>query len=200
MLSLCLPLTAYHFVATKRVMSVLAFLALFFSFVDAATQHGVIGYGINMYKPPCCYACHDSLSSLYLSCTTFSEDLDHMDMDMKLVKRMDMEGESMATTNDTCYASNKVWLETLAYCIRTKCSNDRVSNNKQDRCFVDVAANGVAVPNLQSSLPLEAPTNELNEDATWLNTTSLVNGDTYLANRVTLAEFSESETRHNRYA
>ncbi|THW06293.1 hypothetical protein D6D26_01637 [Aureobasidium pullulans] len=170
--------------------------------VAADIQYGVLGLGIQMYQPLCCYSCHDSLSALYLNCTTFSEDMDmhHGGMDMKLVKRMDMGGESMATTSDACYASDRTWLETFSYCVRDKCSQHGVTESKQDQCFAKLAANGEAVSNLQSSLPFTAPTVELGTDSAWLNFTSLVNEETYLANYATMKEFVSSEYRHTRYS
>lgn len=170
--------------------------------VAADIQYGVLGFGIQMYQPLCCYSCHDSLSALYLNCTTFSEDMDmhHGGMDMKLVKRMDMGGQSMATTSDACYASDRTWLETFSYCVRDKCSQHGVTESKQDQCFAKLAANGEAVSNLQSSLPFTAPTVELGTDSTWLNFTSLVNEETYLANYATMKEFVSSEYRHTRYS
>ncbi|KAI4724312.1 hypothetical protein E4T49_07962 [Aureobasidium sp. EXF-10728] len=172
------------------------------SLVTAETQYGVLGFGIPMYQPLCCYSCHDALSALYLNCTTFSEDMDmhHGGMDMKLLKRMNMGGESMATTSDACYASNRVWLETFSNCVHEKCSKAGVNESKQSLCFSKLAANGLPVSTLQNSLPWTAPTTELDTEATWLNTTSLVNEDTYLANYVTMREFVSSEHRHTRYA
>lgn len=121
-------------------------------------------------------------------------------MDMKLVKRMDMGGESMATTSDACYASDRTWLESFSYCVRDKCSQNGVTESKQDQCFAKLAANGKAVSTLQSSLPSAAPPVELGTDSTWLNSTSLVNEETYLANYVTMKEFVSSEYRHTRYS
>lgn len=83
-------------------------------------------------------------------------DMHHGGMDMKLVKRMDMGGESMATTSDACYASDRTWLETFSYCVRDKCSQHGVTESKQDERFAKLAANGEAVSNLQSSLPFTA--------------------------------------------
>lgn len=172
------------------------------SLVAAEKQYGVLGFGIAMYDPLCCYSCHDALSALYLNCTTFSEDMDmgHGGMDMKLLKRMDMGGESTAMTTDTCYASDRTWLQTFSYCVHDKCSKDGVDGGKQSRCFSKMAANGLPVPSLQASLPSTAPGVELDANAMWLNTTSLVNEHTYLANYVTMKEFVSSEHRHTRYA
>jgi len=168
----------------------------------AEKQYGLLGFGIPMYEPLCCYSCHDALSSLYLNCTTFSEDMDmhHGGMDMKLLKRMDMGGESKATTRDACYASDKIWLETFSTCVHDKCSKDGVDESKQGQCFSKLAANGLPVSTLQASLPSVAPDVELDTGATWLNSTSLVNEHAYLSNYVTMKEFVSSEHRHTRYA
>jgi hypothetical protein len=170
--------------------------------VAAEKQYGVLGCGIPMYQPLCCYSCHDALSALYLDCTTFAKDMNmhHSGMDMKLLKRMDMGGESTATTSDICYASDKTWLETFANCVHDKCSGDGVDESKQNQCFSKLAANGLPVSTLQNSLPSIAPSIELEAEAIWLNTTSLVNEHAYLANYVTMREFVSSEHRHTRYA
>lgn len=89
------------------------------------TKHGVIGYGIPMYEPLCCYSCHDALSSLYLNCTTFHDEHSDMEgMDMKIKKRMDMGGESMGETSDECRAQDQTWLQTLSYCMKTRCDEE----------------------------------------------------------------------------
>lgn len=191
----------------QRIMQIALLLScLFLSFtspVSAAlklqeTKHGVIGLGIPMYKPVCCYACHDSLSSLYLNCTTFSDD-HHSGMDMKLKKRMDMGGETMADTSNECRASDQTWLQTLAYCISSRCTEEGASEAHQAQCFQKVAAGLLPVQSLRSSIPSQAPTVELAEDDEWLNTTHLVNQVMYADNRRTLDEFAKSEERHTRY-
>lgn len=170
----------------------------------AEHTHGVIGYGISMYDPVCCYACHDSLSSLYLNCTTFmSDDMGHME-GMKLRKRMDMGGE-MAVTSTECRASDPAWVSTIAYCIKDRCTEDGVSEARQAKCYARMVpgrntVHGTAdiVP-FQQALPQRAPTVEVADDAEWLNTTSLVNAETYATNKRTLAEFERSEKMHTQY-
>jgi hypothetical protein len=170
--------------------------------VAGEKQYGVLGFGIPMYKPLCCYSCHDAMSALYLNCTTFAEDMgmSHGGMDMKLLKRMDMGGEATATTSDSCYASDRIWLETFSNCIHEKCSKDGVDESVQAQCFSKLAANGLPVSTFQDSLPSIAPSVELEAEATWLNATSLVSEHAYLANYVTMKEFVSSEHRHTRYA
>src|SRR5690349_11769006 len=81
-----------------------------------ATTNGIVGFGISLYQDLCCQACHDSLSTLYLNCTTF----DDMSMSMDMSTDMSM----MGTTSEECYASNIPWLQTMAYCIQQNCNAD----------------------------------------------------------------------------
>ena len=167
--------------------------------IVVATKHGTIGYGINMFHPYCCSACSDSLAMVYLNCTTFSES-NGADggMSMKLRKRMDMD--MAGTTSDECHATNRPYLETLAYCVQSHCDAEGISDRKQDSCFQRLAAGGVAVPSLANSLPTTAPTEELAEDAMWLNKTMLVNEVYWMADRGTIDEFETSEEYHVRFS
>ncbi|PVH70598.1 hypothetical protein DL98DRAFT_661067 [Cadophora sp. DSE1049] len=160
-----------------------------------AVKDGVIGMGISMYKPVCAYACHDSLASLWLNCTTFSTGHDDMaGMDMKLLKRMDMGGEAEATTSMECVASNMPWLQTLAYCLKDRCGIDGVGEKKIAKAYSTLSMSDAAV--YSEMLPATAPTTELEADAMWLNETSLVNYDLYFSNRQTLQEFEYQEDTH----
>ncbi|TIA54953.1 hypothetical protein D6C77_07538 [Aureobasidium pullulans] len=153
--------------------------------VAADIQYGVLGFGIQMYQPLCCYSCHDSLSALYLNCTTFSEDMDrHHGAGQTQWQRQAMP--AMPAIELGLRPSHIV--------------SHGVTESKQDQCFAKLAANGEAVSNLQSSLPFTAPTVELGTDSTWLNFTGLVNEETYLANYATMKEFVSTEYRHTRYS
>ncbi|EKD20113.1 uncharacterized protein L3040_002212 [Drepanopeziza brunnea f. sp. 'multigermtubi'] len=161
-----------------------------------ASAGGIIGYGITMYKPVCAYACSDALSSLYLNCTTFMSH-DSMDMaGMKLKKRMDMGSEMMGMTSDECYATDRVWQETLAYCMKDRCGTiDGVSEERIAKAYSKLS-NSDAV--YSEVLPAERPATELDADAEWLNVTSLVNSKLYFDNRQTRSEFEYQETMHAR--
>ncbi|KAK8045555.1 hypothetical protein PG993_005579 [Apiospora rasikravindrae] len=166
-------------------------------------QHGIVGFGIDLYQDLCCQACHDALSTLFLSCTTFMDQPEGgtsnggmssmggmgMDMDMP-----------MGMTSDECRATNPPWLQTMAHCIRSRCDADGYPFAKQAQCFSKHAVAGAAEPSFQNSLPLAAPTAELSADAMWLNATSLVNGDSYYSIHGTLGEFAREEYLHTRYA
>jgi len=162
-----------------------------------AVKHGTVGMGITMYKPLCGYACQNSLLSLYLNCTTFDGHSDMEGMSMKLRKRMDMEGP-MGMTSDSCYQSDMPWLQTLAYCMKERCAVDGVGETDIEKVYGILAANGQPVPSYSSMIPSEAPTEELADDAMWLNTTSLVNGDMYQEYHETLSNFEFQEDTHVR--
>ncbi|KAK1585692.1 ferric reductase like transmembrane component [Colletotrichum navitas] len=164
--------------------------------VYAQTGSGIIGFGISLYPDLCCQACHDSLSALYLNCTTFSS------MDMSGMEGMSMSGMSMpmGTTSPECYASNKPWLQTMAYCIQKNCNAHGYPADKQAQCFSKQAVAGAPSPTFQESLPSVAPTTELASDAMWLNETSLVNQALYDSTYGTDGEFARSEYFHTRYS
>ncbi|KAK4213728.1 hypothetical protein QBC37DRAFT_343462 [Rhypophila decipiens] len=179
--------------------SLIALLSLLSLALRASAQNGIIGFGISMYPDLCCQACHDSLASLYLSCTTFEGHSDHDEMG-GMVKRDEGEMTMMGMTSDECHASSKAWLETMAYCIQTNCNADGYPVDKQAECFASQALGGASQPTFHESLPAEQPTQELASDAVWLNETSLVNGEIYLVNHGTLGEFVRSEEYHTKYA
>lgn len=75
--------------------------------------HGLIGYGISMYNPPCAFACRDVLSTSTLNCS------EPVDMSHGMGMDMGMESE----TSPECYATDDAFLSTLAYCMDTHCQN-----------------------------------------------------------------------------
>lgn len=163
--------------------------------VHAAGKHGIVGFGIPLYEDLCCQACHDSLASLSLSCTTPPEH--HSDMgDMGDMMGMEIMGE----TSDECRATDKAWLETMAYCIQQNCNADGYSTDRQAECFCALAVAGAATPTFQESLPETPPTVELAEDAMWLNVTSLVNRAVYNRTLGTYGEFGREEYLHTKYS
>jgi len=74
------------------------------------------GYGFSWYDPDCGFSCYNAVSSASLSCpATDSLAGNSMGMDM-----------TMATGAPTpsCQAQNLPFLETIAYCMSTRCSAD----------------------------------------------------------------------------
>ena len=74
--------------------------------------HGLVGYGISMYKPQCAFPCRDVISSSMLDC---SVPMHGSDMGME----MGME----SATSPGCYATDDAFLNTLAYCMSTHCQD-----------------------------------------------------------------------------
>ena len=106
----------------------------------------------------------------------------------------------MPTTSDECRASNVPWLQTMAYCIRTNCDAAGYSTDKQVECFSQRAVAGASQPALDASLPPTPPTAEVASDATWLNSTSLVNAALYRSAYGTYQEFQKEEILHSTYS
>jgi hypothetical protein len=73
------------------------------------------GYGFSWYEPNCGYSCYSAVSSTLLSCdSTDSTDSGHsMDMDM-----------TPGAPTPACQAQNLPFLETIAYCMSTRCGAD----------------------------------------------------------------------------
>ncbi|KAI0112500.1 ferric reductase like transmembrane component [Nemania sp. FL0031] len=171
-------------------------------YVNAASN-GIVGFGIDLYTDLCCQSCRDSLSSLYLSCTTFPDTNSSSSMDGSSMKKRHDDGGSMENvpiTSDDCRASSLPWLQTMAYCIQQNCNAVGFGTAKQVKCFSKEALAGAAKPTLQESLPATAPTVELVSDAVWLNSTSLVNSELYYSTYGTYAEFGRSEYLHTKYS
>ena len=191
---------------TMKVSNILPYnglhLLCFLAIVHKAlSENGIIGFGISMYPDLCCQACHDSLSSLYLNCTTFDVGDDDDGAATGGMAKRHEEGEmAMGTTSDECRATNKEWLETMAYCIQQHCNADGYPAEKQAECFTSLVVGGAAEPSFEESIPAETPTVELADDAVWLNQSSLVNSNMYYVNHGTLAEFVRSEEYHTKYA
>lgn len=163
------------------------------------SQDGIVGFGISLYPDLCCQACHDSLSTLYLSCTTFD---DGGMGDMEGMGGMGDMGDMavMGMTSEECYATNTAWLQTMAYCIQQNCNADGYPADKQAQCFTAQAVAGASTPTFHDSLPATPPTIELASDDTWLNVTSLVNSDVYYSTHGTLGEFAREEYLHTKYS
>ncbi|KAI1121956.1 ferric reductase like transmembrane component-domain-containing protein [Nemania abortiva] len=180
------------------VLFALCSASLFALFQGASgAKGGIIGFGLSLYEDSCSLACHDSLSSLYLSCTTFSN---HDGMTGMKEMDMGMDMGMMGMTTEECRTSNMPWLQTMAYCIQQACGAQGYTVERQARCFSTHAVAGASEPTFHECLPMTAPTVELPENATWLNNTSLVNQHLYHATHGTLEEFARSEYLHTRYS
>ena len=156
-------------------------------------RYGVIGYGIVMYEPPCAYACIDTVKGWELDCGE-----DH-DMD-----GMDMGGMHMSATTPECRATSDPYLQTLAWCFYTHCEG--VNNSTLETVWeMDIVARLEVQPmpaySYQAALARVAqapPTSVLDSDAT-LNTTSLVDEDSWLGNFNGDQGFEKMEARTQTY-
>lgn len=145
--------------------------------VAAIVKHGVIGIGISMYKPFCCNTCHDTLSTLYLSCTDF------------------LAGE--AITSVECRASNTAWLQSLAFCMDQKCTAQGLSHDAIQTCWESMSD---SVSQYDQWVPDTPPQTELDFNATSLNTTSLVNEELYTSTILSYEEWEHEEDMHSCFA
>ena len=80
------------------------------------TSNHFPGYGFFWYSPNCGYSCYNAVSHARLSCpATDSHDGHSMGMDMNMAAGM---------PTPSCQAQNLPFLETIAYCMSTRCGTD----------------------------------------------------------------------------
>lgn len=159
--------------------------------VDGRVGHGLIGYGISMYRPPCAYACRASVPNP-LECP---HDHGHMD---------GSEGGSHSSeTSPECYATNEHFLRTVAWCIHSRC--EEVSMAEIEKYWeLNIPGRGRVQPlprlSFQEALAeVSSPPTESAAPKEILNFTAVVSDETYLGQYDTLTNFEEAEVSHSRY-
>ncbi|KAF2728385.1 hypothetical protein EJ04DRAFT_100715 [Polyplosphaeria fusca] len=136
--------------------------------------HGLIGYGIEMYRPPCAWACRDSIRDYMLDCEM------HHPMSTGAHDHLVMP---------ECHATNDAFLTTLGWCIHTHCGDEVPVSQREDWWERYVAGRvpgqpkpkysyGTAVTMVEAQ---GSPTLRLTEDDEWLNETALVDEEMYVA-------------------
>ncbi|KAK4100929.1 hypothetical protein N658DRAFT_524460 [Parathielavia hyrcaniae] len=154
-------------------------------------RYGVIGYGIDMYNPTCAFACIDTVRGWPLDC---HEHDGHGGMD----------SHHTPSATPECRASSDPYLQTLAWCLHTHCPG--VKNSTLETVWeMDVVARQKVQPlpaySYQVALSRAAaapPTSVLDAEAT-LNTMSLVDEQSWLANFNGLEVFEKMEVRAETY-
>lgn len=82
---------------------------------EGRVSYGTVGLGFRMYDPPCAYMCRSSVSGWMLECPE-----DQYQVSAGHHRRQ----HTMMMPTAECYASNEPFLQTLAWCIHTHCSNN----------------------------------------------------------------------------
>ncbi|CAI6332360.1 unnamed protein product [Periconia digitata] len=167
----------------------LAFLAF------TGTASAMIGYGIEMYKPNCAFACRNSMSSVMLSCS-----------DMDMAGGHHGHGGAMPTSPE-CYAEDEPWLTSLAYCINETC-DDTVApwvleKYWFDQCTGDktgVQPKWTYQQSLEQLQNKSAPTKKIGDlgEHDILDSTMLYDDFLWESFRGTLWAFENAETHHSR--
>ena len=153
--------------------------------------HGLIGYGIQMFQPPCAYACRDTVSSWPLDCP--GADMSGMDMD----------GMGMSQPDPECLATNDAYLQTLAWCMSTHCIGIDPAT-LEGYWQLNVAGRQDVQPSPKESYQQALakvtfpPTTVINSSDT-LNVTSLVDEKSYVANYNADANFELMEITQEQY-
>ncbi|KAL8314383.1 hypothetical protein RB593_008151 [Gaeumannomyces tritici] len=127
--------------------------------------HGLIGYGTEMYNPPCAYTCGSMAVRFKLDCG-------------------DQHGA--LSPSPECLATNDPYLQTAAWCIHTHCRG--VAASKLESFWeTELIGHEVAQPSPKYGYAealaraRAAPPTGIAPHDQYLNATSLVNEETYLA-------------------
>jgi len=181
----------------KTLLSVGVQLAPVLAGVSAGRNgHGLIGYGIVMYQPYCATACRDSISAATLSCSV----VEHNHGDMGDMGGMMMADES--ATSPECFASDDVFLKTLAYCIASHCRG--IDSWKIEKWWqANVAGRAQKQPNPKQSYgttlaQVTTPPTEVYEKGS-LNKTSIVSEETWQSNWNAEYNFESGEIAQEGY-
>ena len=142
---------------------------------------GLAGFGRTLYQPTCCYACLDSLWSLSLPCAISDRQ------------------QSFATNPPSCHASDASYLESLAWCMETRCGSEGVDETRTNECWGKIAGDGLQVGDRQSYLSSK-PNMTLQDGATTLTQASLIDDATYEISKASLLSYASSQRMHELYA
>ena len=150
----------------------------------------MIGFGIDMYKPVCTYACRRTINRTPLEC---SDTVIHPG-----------NGHGSSTTSPICFANDDSFLTTLAHCIEAQCEPLGIEKWQIERYWRERASNNPSIPAKWTyQEALEAidgePTRVVNITET-LNYTGVISEKDYTSNRIGLQFFEHQEALHARYA
>ncbi|KAK1826972.1 ferric reductase like transmembrane component-domain-containing protein [Podospora conica] len=160
----------------------------------AADGRGLIGFGRNMYYPLCAASCRGALEGAALVCTPHGS--------------VDTGSHSHGATPPDCYASDTAFMQTLAFCMSTRCDRAELGADVLETYWTLHLVGGARI-NLDPrpskgyyetlETIKEAPTVEY-VAGEMLNVTSLVPDSTYESQFIALGVFETAETGHSRYS
>ena len=152
--------------------------------------HGLIGFGITMYKPLCAFTCRDVLSSSMLNCSV-PMDMAEMEMDMD------------SATSPECYSTDDAFLDTLAYCMSTRCQDVAVWElEKYWRMNVAGTQLNQPIPKANYQQTLASITTEPTDTLVIggdLNKTMIISHEDYEASHNAHGVFEKMEVTHETY-
>jgi hypothetical protein len=156
-----------------------------------AVGNGLIGFGKAMYPPPCAHACRAAIDSSPLRCTPEHEH---------------STGHSHSSpTPDECFATDEVFLQTLALCISSRCADQSASS--LETYWENHLVGGSTVkltpkPAMSYAEALQSITvkpDVVHEYGEPLNITQLVSSDDWESQYNGLSLFEETEVGHEKY-
>ena len=165
---------------------------------------GLIGFGIEMYKPLCGAACHDILSRVELECS-----IPNPEKSRGFDRLTPAAGRPVQPflTPAWCLATDVSYLTSLAYCVDQHCGKDaeNVPTWELERFWSSNAANGVMEPKWSYAEALHQAHDILGDKTpkTWrsgvMNYTAATNQTRYMSVYGSFETYEHAEVMHSRY-
>ena len=147
------------------ITAMLGFMVLVCFFASIASASvlssgaGIAGYGLSLFTPTCCYACLNSFWAQGLPCS------------------QDDRNQSFFTSSPRCHASNTVYLESLAWCMKLKCPDEGVGDAKIASTWTKVVDDDAGVGQWQRYLVQQPSTEFAAVGGANISQPSLVNSE-----------------------
>jgi len=169
--------------------------------------YGLVGYGITMYKPTCAYSCQKCFRRAPLECTDAAS-FSGSGMGGMNMGGMNMGGDGMPSNASTkpspaCYAANRPYLSSVAWCIHQKCTD--VLDWKIEKFWQYYVVNNLPSdppPSLSYGAALAlvtSPPTKVVNNSVVLNTTYLANEKTYRPIYAALDSQEAVEVQHEQF-
>jgi predicted ferric reductase len=151
--------------------------------------HGLIGYGITMYKPGCAHACRSSLPRAAVPCDVH------------------LHGHHSSSVSTDCLARSEAYLLSAAWCLHTRCAGEGVAVSALEEFWeTELVGRELEQPSpmwtYQQALRRardDMPTEPLGKGEVF-NRTALAADDVYISNWNGNTGFENVETLHQTFS
>lgn len=164
-----------------------------------------IGMGIDMYNPSCAYACRTVIGMAMIECNGTAAETDHSMNMTGMTGMKKRHGDHDMDVTPDCRATSAPFLTTLAYCIHDRCSPEtQVTRARlEEYWYAQSTGDPMVVPMWGYQTAYDrvngTPATTYDAEAMTLNTTMLVDKDSWQAEKQSMEQFEDQERLNSRY-